>query len=101
MPRSLIECYRSIEESSEKMLMAARSADWEQVVQYEGICSVLIAQLRDCARLEDLEPNERREKSSIMRNILLIDAKIRAIAEPWVDQLAASSANLHQDRVLH
>ena len=101
MPRSLIKCYRSIEESSEKMLAAARSADWEQVVQYEGICSILIAQLRDCARFEDLEPEERREKSSIMRNILLNDAKIRAIAEPWVDQLAASSPDLRQDRVLH
>ena len=100
MSRTLMDCYRSIEESSARMLMAAQAADWDQVVQYEGVCTVLIAQLRERAHCETMQPEEKREKSLIMRSILLNDAKIRALAEPWVDQLDGSPGFAEQ-RVLH
>ena len=95
-----MEYYKSIEESSSKMLAAAQAENWDQVVQYEGVCAVLIAQLRERARSEDLQPDERREKGLIMRSILINDAKIRALAEPWMEQLDAS-ASIAEHRVLH
>ncbi len=84
MAQRLIDCYKAIEDSSLKMLSAAKSEDWEQVVRYEGICAVLIEQLRTQARKEELLPNQRSEKARIMRRILHNDAQIRYLAEPWL-----------------
>jgi len=87
MSQILIDYYKSIEESSLKMLDAAKSQDWEQVVRCEGVCAVLIEQLRVRSRSEDLLPEQRREKSKIMQRILYNDAQIRYLAEPWLEHL--------------
>ena len=41
-PEMLIDYYKAIEDSSAKMLEAARLKDWDGVVRYEGACAVLI-----------------------------------------------------------
>jgi flagellar protein FliT len=87
MSQMLIDYYKSIEESSLKMLDAAKSEDWAQVVRYEGVCAVLIEQLRVQARSEALLPEQKREKTLIMQRILFNDAQIRYLAEPWLEQL--------------
>lgn len=84
MPHSLMEYYRAIEDSSEKMLNAAREEDWNGVVRFEGVCAVLIEQLRECARHEHLDAQAQKEKAQIMRRILMNDAQIRRLAEPWL-----------------
>ena len=85
MPQMLIDYYKAIEDSSLKMLNAAKSEDWEQVVRFEGACAVLIEQLRARASSEELLPTERTEKTRIMQRILHNDAQIRYLAEPWLD----------------
>ena len=92
MSQLLIDYYKSIEESSLKMLDAAKSQDWEQVVRCEGVCAVLIEQLRQRSHSEELLPELRSEKAKIMRRILSNDAQIRYLAEPWLEQLDAKSA---------
>jgi flagellar protein FliT len=87
MSKVLIDYYKSIEESSLKMLEAAKSQDWEQVVKCEGICAVLIEQLRARGHSEQLLPELRSEKSKIMQRILFNDAQIRYLAEPWLEQM--------------
>ena len=87
MSQMLIDYYKSIEESSLKMLDAARSQDWEQVVRCEGVCAVLIEQLRLRSHSERLLPDQRGEKSKIMQRILYNDAQIRYLAEPWLEHL--------------
>ncbi len=82
------------------MLEAAQASNWDEVVRYETVCSVLIGQLRNRAQSEMLQPEEKREKSVIMRSILMNDAKIRALAEPWMDQFDPSQ-NFSDQRVLH
>ncbi len=84
MSQHLIDYYKAIEDSSAKMLDAAKMEDWEQVVRFEGACAVLIEQLRDRARQEQLLPEQRSEKSRIMQRILQNDAQIRYLAEPWL-----------------
>ncbi len=86
MPEMLIDYYKAIENSSAKMLEAARLKDWDEVVRYEGACAVLIEQLRYRAQNEDLEPEQRKEKTRIMQRILRNDAQIRILAEPWLAQ---------------
>ncbi len=99
MSQQLIDYYKSIEESSGKMLAAAKAEDWEQVVRFEGVCAVLIEQLRALGRVATLAPEERREKTRIMQRILHNDAQIRYLAEPWLDQMCPSegegAATLH------
>lgn len=87
MSQQLIDYYKSIEESSLKMLDAAKSQDWEQVVRCEGVCAVLIEQLRVLSRSEELLPEFRSEKARIMQRILFNDAQIRYLAEPWLEHL--------------
>lgn len=84
MSQQLIDYYKAIEHSSAQMLAAARSEDWEQVVRFEGTCAVLIEQLRDRAAQEQLQPEQRAEKTRIMQRILNNDAQIRYLAEPWL-----------------
>jgi flagellar protein FliT len=84
MTQHLIDYYKAIEDSSAKMLEAAKAEDWDGVVRFEGACAVLIEQLRHRARLEELDADSRMEKSRIMRRILNNDAQIRYLAEPWL-----------------
>lgn len=87
MEHSLLDYYRAIENASQRMLEAARSEDWDQIVHLEGTCAVLIAQLRHKSRTLQLAPDERKEKSRIMQRILRTDAEIRVLAEPWLSDL--------------
>jgi flagellar protein FliT len=60
---------------------------------------VLIEQLRYRAQNEDLEPEQRKEKTRIMQRILRNDAQIRILAEPWLAQF--DQALEGQPQVLH
>jgi flagellar protein FliT len=86
MSQMLLDYYIAIEESSRKMLEAAKAEDWDQVVQYEGACAILIEQLRFKSQAEELAPEHRSEKAKIMQRILRNDAQIRCLAEPWLTQ---------------
>ena len=99
MPQMLIDYYKAIEDSSKRMLEAARSQDLDAVVRYEGVCAVLIEQLRERSRTEELRPEERSEKARIMQRILRNDAEIRQLTEPWLSQLDELVGG--KKRVLH
>ncbi len=85
MSQMLIDYYKAIENSSARMLEAARVEDWDGVLRFEGACSVLIEQLRDRAATEQLDDEARIEKTRIMQRILYNDAQIRYLAEPCLD----------------
>ncbi|MBU0587861.1 MAG: flagellar protein FliT [Gammaproteobacteria bacterium] len=87
MTKTLIDYYKAIEVSSRGMLDAAKAEDWEEVVRFEGVCAVLIEQLRVRAHSEELLPQQRLEKSKIMQRILHNDAQVRYLAEPWLAHL--------------
>lgn len=99
MSQQLLDYYKSIEESSLKMLDAAKSQDWDQVVRCEGVCAVLIEQLRVRSRSEQLLPELRSEKTKIMQRILFNDAQIRYLAEPWLEHL--DDASTERSQFLH
>lgn len=84
---ALLQCYRAIERTSEQMLRAAREGQWDQVMDLESTCSLLIAQLRQVATDQALGREERQLKSRIMQRILRNDAQLRHLAEPWLDDL--------------
>jgi flagellar protein FliT len=97
------------------MLAAARLGHWDEVVKLEGACVLLISQLKNAAREPDLDglplpqpqpaasaayhTEAAKAKSRIMQRILVNDAEIRQLAEPWLaeldDTLAARPRMLH------
>jgi flagellar protein FliT len=84
---TLLHYYQAIERASADMLAAAKAGDWDQVVKLEGACVLLISQLKHAARGQQLAPDEQRLKSRLMQRILVNDAEIRHLAEPWLDEL--------------
>ena len=84
---TLLDYYKAIENASQQMLVAAQTENWDQVVQLESTCAVLIEQLRGTARTNKLTIEERREKLRIMQRILRTDAEIRLLAEPWLSDI--------------
>ncbi|TXH61623.1 MAG: flagellar protein FliT [Burkholderiaceae bacterium] len=89
MPSQLLNYYEAIEKASQDMLEAARGGNWDAVVKLEGACAVLISQLKHAAAQQNLPSEEAQLKSRIMQRILVNDAEIRHLAEPWLEQLDA------------
>ena len=99
MHPELMNYYEAIERASADMLSAARCGNWDQVVKLEGACVLLISQLKHAARNDALDAEAAKAKSRIMQRILINDAEIRHLAEPWlgdIDELIAG-----QRRTLH
>ena len=84
---SLLNYYEAIEHASQEMLEAARTGNWDNVVKLEGACAVLISQLKHAAAERPLGAEEAQLKSRIMQRILVNDAQIRTLAEPWLEDL--------------
>ncbi|MEO3691295.1 flagellar protein FliT [Roseateles paludis] len=87
MTTDLLTYYEAIEQASADMLNAARTGNWDEVVKLEGACVLLISQLKQAAHQQALAPDDARRKTRIMQRILLNDAEIRNLAEPWIDDL--------------
>ncbi len=99
MNSDLLNYYEAIERASADMLEAARCGNWDHVVKLEGACAVLISQLKAAAAQQPLGTEEAQLKSRIMQRILVNDAEIRTLAEPWLEDLdhmlAGRSKTLH------
>jgi flagellar protein FliT len=99
MDTPLLNYYEAIEKASADMLSAAQRGDWDQVVQLEGACGVLISALNEAARAKMLSPQQACDKARILRRILLNDARIRSLAGSGLEQPDAfrleASTTLH------
>lgn len=87
MNANLLNYYEAIERASHDMLEAARTGNWDEVIKLEGACAVLISQLKHAATQRPLEAEEAQLKTRIMQRILVNDAEVRQLAEPWLEQL--------------
>jgi len=87
MSSNLLTCYEAIERASQDMLEAARNGNWDSVVKLEGACALLISQLKHAASSRSLDSTEKQLKSRIMQRILVNDAEVRVLAEPWLEGL--------------
>ncbi len=99
MNDQLLSYYEAIERASADMLAAARAGNWDEVVKLEGACVLLISQLKRSARQVTLDADTAKTKSRIMRRILVNDAEIRQLAEPWLSEIDELIAG--QRRTLH
>ena len=100
MDPQLLNYYEAIERASADMLNAARAGNWDEVVKLEGACVLLISQLKSAAANPDESPSRSmvaaKAKSRIMQRILINDAEVRQLAEPWLQELDDSLAGRRQ-----
>jgi flagellar protein FliT len=103
MDQHLLTYYEAIERASADMLAAARNGNWDDVLKLEGACVLLISQLKQAAQERSQGTPESQEqarelartKSRIMQRILVNDAEIRHLAEPWLQDLDDTLAGRH------
>ena len=106
MDPQLLSYYEAIERASADMLNAARNGNWDDVLKLEGACVLLISQLKHAAQKPEEAAEEAPQsseaskiKSRIMQRILVNDAEIRHLAEPWLQDLDDALAGRRQ--ILH
>jgi flagellar protein FliT len=114
MDPQLLSYYEAIEKASADMLTAARDGNWDEVVKLEGACVLLISQLKHAAQTpvrdersgannsaaaDPVVLDAARVKSRIMQRILVNDAEIRHLAEPWLQDLENNIAG--RGKTLH
>ena len=109
MDPQLLSYYEAIEQASVDMLSAARSGNWDEVVKLEGACVLLITRLKQAAQTPEppagaalatpystrsaarpadtVAVDAAKAKSRLMQRILVNDAEIRQLAEPWLQEL--------------
>jgi len=108
MDPQLLSYYEAIESASVDMLAAARAGNWDEVVKLEGACVLLISRLKNAAQdpspavsLAQAQAVElAKTKSRIMQRILVNDAEIRHLAEPWLQDLDDTLAG-RRNKSLH
>jgi flagellar protein FliT len=82
-----LACYRHLVVLNEKMLGAARNANWELVTDYEEQCARVIDELKVLKERTQEHSAFKQEKMRLIRQILAIDADIRDLAQPKLVQL--------------
>lgn len=84
---SVLRYYESIAGQSQRMLLAAKAGDWEDLCAAEKECARLIDHLKQLGEQPPMNSTERERRMQILKNILAEDAQIRDLTEPWLKQL--------------
>lgn len=79
--------YESIAAASARMLDAARAEDWDALLEHETSCAKLIDTLRAAGAEYRLGPESLLRKNAIIRRLLVEDAEIRRLTQPWLGRL--------------
>ena len=83
----LIAAYETILFTTDKMLKAAQSADWENLIILEEECRKLTKRIIKNNENEFIGDVLRKRKFEIIQQILAVDAEIRTFTQPWMGQL--------------
>ncbi len=87
MDAPLLDHYRALEAASQRMLAAARCAQWDEVARIEQASRQLIARLEEAARRDPMRVVDRSERMRILHRIVVVDAEVRHLAQPWLASL--------------
>lgn len=85
----IISIYQQVAAITDQMLAAARSSDWDQLVELESRCAGQIAVLTSVEAHAALPGQARAQKVRIIKQILADDRAIRDLTMPWMAQLSS------------
>ena len=97
----VIGIYESMSELTGQMLSAARSRDWERLVELENACAGHVRTLQENDVTAALDPSSRDRKVSLIQKILADDRAIRDITTPWLAELSALMSSAGNERKLN
>lgn len=95
----MLSTYETIERITGEMLHAAKSAEWDRLVELEQSCTTHVSRLRESGEV-DLGPEGRQRKVALIKRILDADRLIRDLTMPWMAQLSAMISNTTTQRRL-
>lgn len=98
--QEIIALYEAVSAITDQMLAAARSADWDKLVELEERCASHVQILRENEPPQPLTGGLRERKVQIIHKILADDREIRNLTEPWMAQLAALMNSAGTERKL-
>jgi len=85
----ILDIYASIAAKTAQMLDAAKSSDWDRLIELEHECSALIEKLKLTDAGADAGARFVQRKVALIRKALADDVEIRKFTEPWMTQLEA------------
>jgi flagellar protein FliT len=97
----VIEIYESMSDLSSRMLDAARSRDWETLVELESRCAGHVRTLQAEEGPVALQGASRERKIDLIHKILADDKAIRDITMPWMAELTSLMSNARTERKLN
>lgn len=97
---TVIGIYETMSELTGQMLSAARSRDWEKLVELETRCAGHVRTLQEQEGLA-LDGASRDRKVSLIQKILADDRAIRDITTPWLAELSALISSTGNERKLN
>jgi len=101
--QNILETYSSLAVKSGQMLDAAKSSDWERLIELEQDCRKMAETLKRVeAGAPRLDADHLRRKVELIQKVLADDAAIRSYAEPRMAQLQALiGSTLQEQRLQH
>lgn len=98
---TVIGIYETMSELTGQMLSAARSRDWEKLVELESRCAGHVRTLQEQEGPLALDGASRDRKVSLIQKILADDRAIRDITTPWLAELSALISSTGNERKLN
>jgi flagellar protein FliT len=86
-PIMIVSQYEDIEKLMDRMVLAARAADWDALVDLESDCRTMVETLKGSQASSPLTDAQRARKATLIRRMLAHDAEIRNLTEPWLAEL--------------
>lgn len=98
---TVIDIYETVSELTGEMLSAARSRDWEKLVELESRCAGHVRTLQQNEAALALDGASRDRKVSLIQKILADDRAIRDLTTPWLAELSALISSTGNERKLN
>lgn len=96
----ILDIYGSLSTKTGEMLNAARSSDWDRLIELEQDCGTLVDSLRRDDTAPSPGPEYMQRKATLIRKLLADDAEIRRYTEPWMAQLEVYLGSARQENRL-
>lgn len=96
----IIERYGRILASSEQMLAAAEQSHWDELVALETARRELLAAVT-AEPTPSLNESQRAQKRELIMRTLNTDERVRALTQPWMDELQVILTSVQAQRKLN
>lgn len=97
----IISAFQSISGFTGDMAEAARAGEWDRLLDLEGQCAIVVAQLKAAQPFLPLTGEMQRQKVALIHKILADDAVIRRYTEPWMERIHALLSSTSISRKVH